>query len=41
MREMTHRDHAVRNNRVTAVVLWGIVALFFCGIIAKYLFLTQ
>lgn len=37
----TVRSRAVRDNRITAAVLWGIVALFFFGIMAKYLFLTQ
>ena len=36
----THRGRAARNSRVTAAVLWGIVALFFFGIVAKYLFRT-
>jgi hypothetical protein len=37
----SHRERTVRNNRITAALLWGIVAVFFFGIIAKYLFLTQ
>jgi hypothetical protein len=35
------RERVTRNNRITAAVLWGIVALFFFAIMAKYLFLTQ
>jgi hypothetical protein len=35
------RERIERNNRITAAVLWGIVALFFFGIMAKYVFLTQ
>jgi len=37
----THRERAARNSRVTAAVLWGIVALFFFAIIVKYMFLTR
>ncbi len=37
----TDRSRAVRDNRITAAVLWGIVALFFFAIVAKYLFLTR
>ncbi len=37
----SHRARVVRNNRITAAVLWGIVALFFFGIMAKYLFLVR
>jgi len=29
-----------RNNRVTALVLWSIVAFFFFAVIAKYLWLV-
>jgi hypothetical protein len=36
-----HRARAARNSRITAAVLWGIVALFFFGIIVKYLFLVR
>jgi|AP12_2_1047962.scaffolds.fasta_scaffold36430_2 hypothetical protein len=35
------RERIERNNRITAAVLWGIVALFFFAIMAKYLFLTR
>jgi hypothetical protein len=36
-----HRARAARNSRITAAVLWGVVALFFFGIMAKYLFLVR
>lgn len=36
-----HRSRAERNSRITAAVLWAIVALFFFGIMAKYLFLVR
>ena len=36
----THRERITRNNRITAAVLWAIVALFFLSIMAKYLFVT-
>jgi len=35
------RERVARNNRITAAVLWGIVAVFFFGIMVKYLFLTR
>jgi hypothetical protein len=35
------RARIARNNRITATVLWGIVALFFFGIMVKYLFLAR
>jgi hypothetical protein len=37
----TREERVARNNRITAAVLWGIVALFFFGIMVKYLFLTR
>ncbi len=36
-----HRSRAARNSRITAAVLWGIVALFFFAIMAKYMFLAR
>lgn len=30
-----------RNKRITALVLWSIVAFFFFAVIAKYLWLAQ
>jgi len=36
-----HRTRAARNSRITAVVLWGVVALFFFGIMAKYVFVVR
>ncbi|MCZ7566898.1 MAG: hypothetical protein M5U08_26320 [Burkholderiales bacterium] len=35
------RERQTRNSRLTAAVLWAIVALFFLGIVAKYLFLVR
>jgi hypothetical protein len=35
------RARIARNNRITATILWGIVALFFFGIVVKYLFLAR
>jgi hypothetical protein len=41
MNREADRARIVRNNRITAAVLWGIVALFFFGIMVKYLFLAR
>ena len=41
MSGVTRRERIMRNNRITAAVLWGIVVLFFFAIMAKYLFLTK
>jgi type VI protein secretion system component VasF len=38
---VTRRERITRNNRITAAVLWGIVALFFFAIMAKYVFLAR
>ena len=35
------RERVARNNRITAAVLWGIVAVFFFGIMLKYVFLAR
>jgi hypothetical protein len=35
------RARIARNNRITATVLWGIVGLFFFGIMVKFLFLAR
>jgi len=35
------RERITRNNRITAAVLWGIVAIFFFAIMLKYLFLAR
>jgi len=35
------RERQARNSRLTAAVLWTIVALFFFGIMAKYLFVIR
>ena len=36
-----HRERNARNSRITAAVLWAMVALFFLAIVAKYFFLTR
>ena len=41
MIDVTRRECITRNNRITAAVLWGIVALFFLAIMAKYFFLNR
>jgi hypothetical protein len=35
------RARIARNNRITAAILWVIVAIFFFGIIAKFLLLAR
>jgi len=39
--DLARRERITRNNRITAAVLWGIVALFFFAIMAKYFFLNR
>jgi hypothetical protein len=36
-----HSERSARNSRVTAAVLWAVVALFFFAIVAKYFFLNR